>query len=149
MPAGDGKAFRDLLLRHIRQAGREILIDASCLEFDAVGQALLSELEYACQRGLRVCCLLESQSSGQFIEDHPALLTRLETQFRIHSGDGRDKHSEPTCVIFDRELAVAGSFPLSESCLQHEKESQVISGEAAEVLAERFGSDWQLAGQHA
>ena len=145
MSAGNGKAFRDLLLRHIRQAGREILIDIQCLEFDAVGQTLLSELEYACQRGLRVCCLMDSNGSQQFIEDHPALFSHLETQFRLHPHYDKGSKAHLTCVVFDRTLAVTGYFPLSEDCLQQQGPSSIADGQTAQDLARQFDSAWETA----
>ena len=85
------KAFAVFVMTQVRQALAEILIDTYRLEFDAFGQPLLSELEYACQRGLRVCCLIDARGSRNFIHDHPALFTKLETKIRIHDQEHSKK----------------------------------------------------------
>jgi phosphatidylserine/phosphatidylglycerophosphate/cardiolipin synthase-like enzyme len=143
-----GKAFTEFVMTRVRQSLTEILINTYTLEFDAVGQALLSELEYACQRGLRVHCLIDARGSQNFIRDHPALFSKLETQIRI-------KHSrlaEDNCVVFDRQLAVIGTHTLCEPNMEHvvdgELVSRIVSGVAVTEIASTFDKEWQKAGEN-
>ncbi len=134
-----GKAFRELLMTRIRQACGEIMISTHILDFDAFGQAVLAELEYACQRGLRVRCILDAQGCKAFISDHPTLLTCLETEFRINTGPLREHGS---IIVFDRELAITGSHHLSEPSLGREASSLVVSGLKALESAKDFETIW-------
>jgi phosphatidylserine/phosphatidylglycerophosphate/cardiolipin synthase-like enzyme len=143
------QAFRELVMNRVRQSGREILIDVHTLEFDGFGQPLLSELEYACQRGLRVCCLLDAEGSRHFISSHPALLTLLETTFRVRDGN----HGRGNSIILDRQLAIVGQHNLCEpvppsqaspdSEVEGSRVSMLISMNEAAVLADKFDTDWE------
>jgi phosphatidylserine/phosphatidylglycerophosphate/cardiolipin synthase-like enzyme len=147
-PAGSqlitsNKAYAEFVMAKVRQALSEILIDTYALEFDGFGQPLLSELEYACQRGLQVRCLIDASGSQNFIQDHPELLRKLETEIRI-----RDFRNIPgNFIVFDRKLAVVGSHGLCESNIKEQSEvmsiSKTIVGEGAAEIADRINADWQ------
>lgn len=132
--------LQQALLMRTRQAGREILLAPGRLDFDAVGQALLSELEYACVRGVRVCCLLDPAGARSFIDDHPALLSQLETPFRIRreTTDG-----ESSVVIFDRAVALVGHYALAEAEAGREQRSRLVTAEhEVGALADEFDRAW-------
>jgi phosphatidylserine/phosphatidylglycerophosphate/cardiolipin synthase-like enzyme len=134
------KAFAAFVMTSIRQALSEILIATYRLEFDAFGQPLLSELEYACQRGLHVRCLINSSGSKTFIHDHPTLLTSLQTQIRI----ANSPHRSGNCIVFDRQLAVVGHHDLYEPdpADQSEYSSRIITGTTAAEFAIRLNAEW-------
>jgi phosphatidylserine/phosphatidylglycerophosphate/cardiolipin synthase-like enzyme len=139
------KAYADFVMTQVRQALHEILIDTCTLEFDGFGQPLLSELEYACQRGLQVRCLIDASGSKNFIEDHPALFTQLETEIRV-----RDASTSPgNFVVFDGRLAVTGNHALRETSADDHAGaalmSSIVTGEAAAEIAARITRDWQQA----
>ncbi|MES2626528.1 MAG: hypothetical protein V4628_14685 [Pseudomonadota bacterium] len=130
----------------VRQARTEIFIDTFTLEFDSFGQVLLSELEYSCQRGIRVCCLIDASGSRNFINDHPALFTKLETAIRVRNF----RPPQENYIVFDRQLAIVGSHNL---CEQHDHSgslgtsvSRIVIGTAAAELAEDFELTWREAG---
>lgn len=130
-------------MTRVRQASTEISIATRRFEFDAVGQMLLAELEYCCQRGLRVRCLLDGDESAGFITGHPRLFSALETRFRSASLDA----SPTTCLIFDRSYALTGDFPLCAAVHDEALEwgSTATTGEAAAVLAQAFDASWERA----
>ena len=136
-------------MTQVRQALNEILIETYTLEFDAFGQALLSELEYACQRGLRVRCLIDGAGSQHLIDDHPALFSKLQTEIRIRQG--RTIHQ--SCIIFDRQLGVTGDHPLCEISLTDEENgklsSRIITAEPAAKIAANIEAAWNVAMTHA
>lgn len=139
------KAYADLVMARVRQSLHEILIDTYTLEFDGFGQPFLSELEYACQRGLRVRCLIDASGSRNFIKDHPQLFTKLETEIRI-----RDFRNIPAnFLVFDRKLAVTGSHALCEATTEDQagmtSTSRIITGAGAAEIAARLDADWEQA----
>ena len=140
-----GKAFAEFVMAKVRQALDEILIATCTLEFDAFGQSLLSELEYACQRGVRVRCLIDASGSPNFIHDHPALFTKLETQIRIQHA----RNMQDNVIVFDRRLAVVGSHALCERSIAVEPEntqtSRCITGSEAAEFAARLEAAWERA----
>lgn len=128
------------LERRVRQAGGEILLAPGRLEFDAVGQALLSELEYACVRGVTVRCLLDPWGARSFIDAHPALLSRLETTFRVRRETAGDRSS---VIIFDRALAVAGDYALAEPEAEREQRSTLVTADhEVRALMDEFERAW-------
>lgn len=133
-----GRAFQELLLARVRQASREIFICTTTLEFDAFGQALLSELEYACQRGVQVRCLIDARGSRKFIRNHPVLLTRLESQIRIAS----QPMAAPNLIIFDRAFAVTGDHVLHETEMDNDAVSHIIAGDSVKEMTDEFESAW-------
>lgn len=136
-----GRDCRAFLLAAIRQANTEILLATHTLEFDAFGQAVLAELEYACVRGVVVRWLIDPQGSRAFIADHPALLTSLETAFRLQ----QNPQAPGMCIVFDRQLAVTGSHAISEAGMGHRALSRIITGAAAEGLAGGIQAAWTAA----
>ncbi len=136
------KEYSEFVMASVRQALNEILIDTYTLEFDGFGQPLLSELEYACQRGLQVRCLIDPSGSQNFIHDHPELLTKLETEIRIR----HFRNIPGNFLVFDRQLAVIGSHSLSEFSVENLSGdallSRVITGERAAEIATRINDDW-------
>lgn len=139
------EAYAEFVMTRVRQAMHEILIDTYTLEFDGFGQPLLSELEYACQRGLRVRCLIDASGSKKFIHDHPELFKKLETEIRI-----RDFRNIPAnFLVFDRKLAVTGSHALCEASTDshaaNTSTSRVITGAGVADIAARIETDWQQA----
>src|SRR5690606_35239189 len=129
-----GDAFCKLMLSRVRQASSDISLCTKTLEFDAFGQALLSELEYACQRGLQVRCLIDSRASARFIHRHPVLLTKLETQFRI----GSLPADAANISIFDRRFALSGAHDLCQPTNDTDRVSRTVEGTMALALAEAF-----------
>jgi phosphatidylserine/phosphatidylglycerophosphate/cardiolipin synthase-like enzyme len=139
------REFFELVMAKVRQALDEILIATYTLEFDGFGQALLSELEYCRQRGLRVRCLIDADGSQNFIRDHPDLFTKLETEIRIQHG--QDRHNNR--IVFDRKLALVGTHLLCEAYQETEESSCIITGAAAAEIADRMNAEWEQAAQYA
>lgn len=139
------RTLQQVLQARIRQAGREIRLAPGRLAFDAVGQALLSELEYACVRGVAVSCLLDPEGARSFIDDHPALLSRLETTFRIRCETVGDASS---VIIFDHSLAVVGNYALAEAEAGQKQQSRLVTTDhEVGALAEKFDRAWAEADQ--
>lgn len=136
-----GPDFAEWLLASVRQASDEILLDARALSFDAFGQLLLSEMEYACRRGLRVHCLLDAEGCREFIEEHPALLTQIDTAFRLR----KPSADMPAMALFDREWGVLGAHTLSEQGMRCEGISQLLSEVDSASLANAFDERWSAA----
>lgn len=134
------------LLGRIRQAGQEIMLAPGHFAFDAVGQLLLSELEYACVRTVQVRCLLDPVAASAFIHEHPALLTELETPFRIRQAR---VDSVASVIIFDRKLALVGDYALTETGNAQTASHNRIVTQADELgsLADRFDALWAEAQQ--
>jgi phosphatidylserine/phosphatidylglycerophosphate/cardiolipin synthase-like enzyme len=139
------REFAALVMTQVRQALDEILIATYTLEFDGFGQPLLSELEYCCQRGLRVRCLLDAQGSQHFIRDHPELFTKLETEIRIQHGQDRQNNR----IVFDRKLALAGSHLLCETSQETKESSELISGASAAAIADSLDLAWKQSSSYA
>lgn len=134
-------ALQSWLLGRIRQAGQEILLAPGHFAFDAVGQMLLSELEYACVRTVQVRCLLDPVAASSFIHEHPALLTQLETPFRIRQPR---VDSTASVIIFDRKLALVGDYALTETDNAQTASHSRIVTQADELgsLADSFEALW-------
>lgn len=136
------KEYSEFVMAKVRQSLSEILIDTYTLEFDGFGQPLLSELEYACQRGLQVRCLIDPSGSQNFIHDHPELLIKLETEIRIR----HFRNIPGNFLVFDRQQAVIGSHSLSEFSIENPSEdallSRIITGKQAVEIATRIDADW-------
>ena len=134
-------ALQSWLLGRIRQAGQEIMLAPGRFAFDAVGQMLLSELEYACVRTVQVRCLLDPVAASAFIHEHPALLTQLETPFRIRQPR---VDSTASVIIFDRKLALVGDYALTErDNAQTASDNRIVTlADELDPLAASFDALW-------
>ena len=165
MQLNQGKVFREFILERVRQARQEILIRAYRLEFDAFGQALIAELEYACQRGLQVRCLLDGYGSRAFIREHPSLIRNLEMEFHVyrpltwplicfetrHLAPMRrldkllprlQKRDTTNSLVFDRLIAVSGDCDLIWESTDKTVVSKVMEGMGARKQAEKIDDIW-------
>jgi hypothetical protein len=90
-----------------------------------------------------VHCLIDATGSRNFIHDHPALLTSLQTQIRIKAS----LNFSDNCIVFDRKLAVIGGHDLCEPDTTNQFESiptsRIIKGTTAAEIATRFDAEWK------
>ena len=143
------KVFREML-KDVRNAKREILLETYIYDDDKIGKKFLAELVKKAESGVRVRVLVDAWGSGvkrkffrELVEAGGELRMFRELRYTWRWFNANHERNHRKLLIVDKEVCYLGSVNITASCLAWRELVLRIEGSLALRFRKSFNGSWK------